>query len=115
MLSHCCGIGEPMPVEEVRVAQVLRLNGLVRGHSGVRSELVETLARLFDAGFVPVVPQQGSVGASGDLAPLAHMAAAYMGHGEASCSTGGACAARPSARGGRRGSRSSSARRRASR
>jgi histidine ammonia-lyase len=72
-----------MPVGEVRAAQVLRLNGLVRGHSGVRVELVEALVRLFNRGFVPVVPQQGSVGASGDLAPLAHMAAAAMGYGEA--------------------------------
>jgi histidine ammonia-lyase len=83
VLSHCCGIGEPMPIGEVRAAQVLRLNGLVRGHSGVRPELCEQLVRLFNRGFVPVVPQQGSVGASGDLAPLAHMAAACMGVGEA--------------------------------
>jgi len=83
VLSHCCGVGPPMPVEEVRIAQVLRLNGLVRGHSGVRPELVLQLVRLFNAGFVPEVPQKGSVGASGDLAPLAHMAAAYMGHGRA--------------------------------
>ncbi len=83
VLSHCCGMGEPMPVEEVRAVQVLRLNKLLRGHSGVRPELVLALARLFEKGFVPVVPQQGSVGASGDLAPLAHMAAAGMGHGQA--------------------------------
>ncbi len=83
VLSHCCGIGEPMPREEVRIAQVLRLNGLVRGHSGVSANLVEALVRIFQKGFVPVVPRQGSVGASGDLAPLAHMAAAYLGHGEA--------------------------------
>jgi histidine ammonia-lyase len=83
VLSHCCGMGEPMPLEEVRVVQVLRLNKLLRGHSGVRVELVEALARLLNKGFVPLVPQQGSVGASGDLAPLAHVAAAGMGHGEA--------------------------------
>jgi histidine ammonia-lyase len=83
ILSHCCGVGEPMPLPEVRVAQVLRLNGLLRGHSGVRTELIAKLVRLFDAELVPLVPQQGSVGASGDLAPLAHMTAAYMGHGEA--------------------------------
>jgi len=81
VLSHCCGVGEPMPLPEVRIAQVLRLNGLVRGHSGVRVELVRQLVRLFNAGFVPEVPRQGSVGASGDLAPLAQMAATYMGHG----------------------------------
>jgi histidine ammonia-lyase len=83
VLSHCCGMGEPMPVGEVRAVQVLRLNKLLRGHSGVRLELVQALARLIDKRFVPVVPQQGSVGASGDLAPLAHIAAAGMGHGQA--------------------------------
>lgn len=84
IVSHSVGVGPPMPEPEVRVAQVLRLNGLLRGHSGVRVETIEKLVRLFDAGFVPRVPQQGSVGASGDLAPLAHMAAAYLGHGRAS-------------------------------
>jgi histidine ammonia-lyase len=83
VLSHCCGVGEPMPIAEVRAAQILRLNGIVRGHSGVRVATVEALIRQFNAGFVPLVPQQGSVGASGDLAPLAHMAAAAMGEGEA--------------------------------
>ena len=82
ILSHACGLGEPMPVEEVRIAQVLRLNGLLRGHSGVRVQTVQMLARLYEADFVPVVPRQGSVGASGDLAPLSHMAATYLGHGE---------------------------------
>jgi histidine ammonia-lyase len=83
VLSHCCGVGEPMPLEEVRAVQILRLNKLLRGHSGVRIELVEALARFVNKGFVPLVPQQGSVGASGDLAPLAHMVASYMGYGEA--------------------------------
>lgn len=82
VLSHCVGIGDDLPANEVRIAQVLRLASLLRGCSGVRVELVEFLARVFNAGFVPVVPQQGSVGASGDLAPLSHMAATYMGHGE---------------------------------
>jgi histidine ammonia-lyase len=82
VLSHCCGMGEPMPIEEVRAVQVLRLNKLLRGHSGVRVELVEALARFLEKDFVPLVPQQGSVGASGDLAPLAHLTAAYLGHGE---------------------------------
>ena len=83
VLSHSCGVGEPMPIEEVRITQILRLNGLTQGHSGVRVELVEFLVRLFNAGFVPFVPRKGSVGASGDLAPLSHMAAAYMGYGQA--------------------------------
>ncbi|MFN0244295.1 MAG: histidine ammonia-lyase [Planctomycetota bacterium] len=83
VLSHCCGVGEPMPQEEVRIAQVLRLNGLVRGRSGIALATVDRLIALFNKGFVPVVPRKGSVGASGDLAPLAHMAAAYLGVGEA--------------------------------
>jgi len=82
ILSHCCGIGPAMPIAEVRAAQVLRLNGLLRGHSGVTLELAERLVALFNAQFVPLVPQKGSVGASGDLAPLSHMAAACLGHGE---------------------------------
>jgi histidine ammonia-lyase len=83
VLSHCCGVGECMPQEEVRAAQILRLNGLVRGHSGVCVETIEKLTRLFNKGFVPEIPSQGSVGASGDLALLAEMAATYMGHGHA--------------------------------
>lgn len=83
VLSHSVGVGEPMPIHEVRLAQVLRLNSLLVGVSGVRVELVESLTRLFNADFVPEVPQQGSVGASGDLAPLSHMVAAYMGAGHA--------------------------------
>ena len=82
VLSHCVGIGDDLPANEVRIAQVLRLESLLRGCSGVRVELVEFLARVFNAGFIPVVPQQGSVGASGDLAPLSHMTATYMGYGE---------------------------------
>jgi histidine ammonia-lyase len=81
VLSHSVGVGAPMPEALVRVAQVLRLNSLLKGVSGVREELVHDLVALFAARFVPEVPQQGSVGASGDLAPLSHMVAAYMGHG----------------------------------
>lgn len=83
IVSHCVGVGDPMPLREVRIAQVLRLNSLLRGVSGVRLELVDHLCAVFNAGFVPLVPQQGSVGASGDLAPLSHMAGAMMGFGEA--------------------------------
>jgi histidine ammonia-lyase len=97
VLSHCCGVGEPMPASEVRVAQVLRINGLARGHSGVRLETLEALARHVEKGFVPVVPQQGSVGASGDLAPLAHMAAAALGQGEAWLRGPGGLERRPAA------------------
>jgi histidine ammonia-lyase len=83
VLSHCCGVGEPMADAEVLAMLILRLNGLARGHSGVRVELVERWIELYEAGFLPIVPRQGSVGASGDLAPLAHLAAAFLGHGEA--------------------------------
>ena len=83
VLSHCCGSGAPLAKEEARCVMVLRLNGLARGHSGVRIELIETWARLLRDGFVPYVPEQGSVGASGDLAPLAHLCAATMGVGRA--------------------------------
>lgn len=83
VVSHCCGVGDPLSDAEVRAVQILRLNGLLRGHSGVRMELLESLVRLFEKGFVPIVPERGSVGASGDLAPLAHMTAAYMGFGSA--------------------------------
>ena len=83
VLSHSVGVGEPMPLREVRIAQVLRLNSLLRGVSGGSQSLGEHLAAVVIAGFVPVVPQQGSVGASGDLATLSHMAAAMMGYGEA--------------------------------
>ena len=58
VLSHCVGVGDPMPIREVRIAQVLRLNSLLRGVSGVRFQLVEHLARVFNAGFVALVPQQ---------------------------------------------------------
>ena len=83
IVSHCTGVGESLPLREVRAAQILRLNGLVRGHSGVCVSTIEMLVRLFNAGFVPDVPSQGSVGACGDLAPLAEMAATYMGYGHA--------------------------------
>ena len=83
VLSHSVGVGPAMPTSLVRIAQVLRLNSLLRGVSGVRESLVHELVELFNAGFVPEVPQQGSVGASGDLAPLSHMVAAYMGYGHA--------------------------------
>ncbi len=83
VLSHCCGSGELLSPEEARCIWVLRLNGLLRGHSGVRVELLEAWQRLFAKGFVPCIPSQGSVGASGDLAPLAHLCATTLGFGRA--------------------------------
>ena len=83
ILSHCCGVGEPMPRKLVRLMMSLKLLSFGRGASGVRWELVILLQDMLAKGVTPVVPSQGSVGASGDLAPLAHMTAALMGEGEA--------------------------------
>ena len=83
ILSHCCGVGEPMPRPLVRLMMSLKLNSLGRGASGVRWELIVLLQDMVAKDVIPHVPAQGSVGASGDLAPLAHMAAAMMGEGKA--------------------------------
>ena len=82
VLSHAAGVGEPMPREVVRLMMALKLASLGQGASGVRVETVRMLAAMLAQGLVPVVPAQGSVGASGDLAPLAHMTAAMLGVGE---------------------------------
>jgi histidine ammonia-lyase len=84
ILSHCCGLGEPFERRVVRLAMALKVVGLARGHSGVRRIVVERLLKLLDADALPVIPSQGSVGASGDLAPLAHLAAALTGVGQVS-------------------------------
>jgi histidine ammonia-lyase len=81
--SHACGVGEPYPDEVVRAAMLLRANALAKGRSGARPELVELLLECLDRGVLPVVPSRGSVGASGDLAPLAHLALPLVGEGEA--------------------------------
>ena len=83
LLSHSAGVGEPFPREVVRAALVIRANALAKGYSGVRVRLVQTLVRMLNAGVHPVVPSQGSVGSSGDLAPLAHLALPLIGLGEA--------------------------------
>jgi histidine ammonia-lyase len=80
--SHAAGMGPPLPAGVVRAVMLLRANVLLRPTSGVRPELVEMLVAMLDAGIVPLVPEQGSVGASGDLAPLAHIALALIGEGE---------------------------------
>ncbi|WP_284734684.1 histidine ammonia-lyase [Sphingosinicella terrae] len=82
ILSHCAGLGDPLDRRIVRLMMVLKVIGLGRGHSGVRRSLVERLLALVEADALPVVPSQGSVGASGDLAPLAHMSAALIGAGQ---------------------------------
>jgi histidine ammonia-lyase len=81
ILSHSAGLGEPLPRHVTRLMIVLKLLGLGRGHSGVRPLIIDALQALLDRDAMPVIPSQGSVGASGDLAPLAHMTAALMGHG----------------------------------
>jgi len=81
--SHACGVGEPYAEEIVRAAMVLRANALAKGFSGARVETVELLLECLNRGVLPVVPARGSVGASGDLAPLAHLALPLVGEGEA--------------------------------
>ena len=81
ILSHSAGLGEPLDPGIVRLMIVLKVISLARGHSGVRREVVERLLALIEADALPIIPSQGSVGASGDLAPLAHMSAALIGEG----------------------------------
>jgi histidine ammonia-lyase len=81
--SHAAGTGEPLSVPSVRAASVLRANSLSAGHSGVKPETLELIVAMLERGVTPVVPCQGSVGASGDLAPLAHMTLSLLGEGEA--------------------------------
>src|SRR5256884_1246932 len=81
--SHACGVGEPYPSEIVRAAMLLRANALAKGNSGARIETVELLLECLERGVLPRVPSRGSVGASGDLAPLAHLALPLVGEGEA--------------------------------
>jgi histidine ammonia-lyase len=81
--SHACGVGDPYPDEVVRAAMVLRANALAKGYSGARVETVELLLACLNRGVLPLVPSRGSVGASGDLAPLAHLALPLVGEGSA--------------------------------
>jgi histidine ammonia-lyase len=81
--SHACGVGEPLDEAETRAVMLLRANVLARGYSGVRPVIVETLLKMLNRGVLPVIPSRGSVGASGDLAPLAHLALVLVGEGEA--------------------------------
>lgn len=83
ILSHCCGVGAPLDPATTRLIMALKLLSLGRGASGVRWEVIAQIEAMLAAGVTPVVPEQGSVGASGDLAPLAHMTAVMIGHGEA--------------------------------
>ncbi|MGB5342156.1 MAG: histidine ammonia-lyase, partial [Thermoanaerobaculia bacterium] len=85
VMSHAAGVGEPLPTEAVRGMLLLRANTLARGFSGVRPELVEFLLGMLNRDLLPVVPSRGSVGASGDLAPLAHLALPVIGRGRVRC------------------------------
>jgi len=80
--SHAVGVGDPLAVPETRAMMLLRANSLAKGHSGVRPVIIDTLCEMLNRGVTPFVPSQGSVGASGDLAPLAHLALALIGEGE---------------------------------
>jgi histidine ammonia-lyase len=80
--SHAVGVGDPLPVAEVRGMMLLRANSLSKGHSGVRSIVIDRLCEMLNRKVTPFVPSQGSVGASGDLAPLAHLALTTIGEGE---------------------------------
>ncbi len=83
LMSHAAGVGNPLKEEIVRAIMALRIKDLARGHSGIRLETVLQLIRLLNAGLCPVVPEKGSVGASGDLVPLAHLSLVLIGMGEA--------------------------------
>jgi histidine ammonia-lyase len=83
LFSHAVGVGPEAPPEVVRLMLLLRLNALLRGHSGVREETIDLLQGMLAKDVLPVIPEQGSVGASGDLAPLAHLALVLIGEGEA--------------------------------
>ncbi len=83
IISHSCGMGEPLPTEAVRAAMLLRCNALSRGHSGIRLSTIETLLNMLNSGVHPIIPEKGSLGASGDLAPLSHMVLVMLGEGEA--------------------------------
>jgi histidine ammonia-lyase len=83
IISHSCGMGNPLPTECVRAAMLLRCNALCRGNSGIRLSTIETLLAMLNAGVHPIVPEKGSLGASGDLAPLSHIVLVMLGEGRA--------------------------------
>ncbi|MCC5909507.1 MAG: histidine ammonia-lyase [Clostridiaceae bacterium] len=83
IISHACGVGNPFSEEETRGIMLLRANALAKGHSGVRLEVINTLLEMLNKGVHPIIPEKGSLGASGDLAPLSHMVLVMIGEGEA--------------------------------
>ncbi|HZK00602.1 MAG TPA: histidine ammonia-lyase [Tissierellaceae bacterium] len=83
IISHACGVGEPLDEEIVRGIMLLRINALSKGYSGIRLSTINTLQDMLNKGVYPIIPEKGSLGASGDLAPLSHMVLVMMGEGEA--------------------------------
>ncbi len=83
IISHSCGMGQPLPEQAVRAAMLLRCNALAKGNSGIRLSTIETMLAMLNRGVHPIIPEKGSLGASGDLAPLAHIVLVMLGEGEA--------------------------------
>ncbi|NLC40419.1 MAG: aromatic amino acid lyase, partial [Clostridiaceae bacterium] len=83
IMSHCGGVGEPAPIEVVRATMLVRINAFCHGVSGLRLEVIDRLLLMLNRGVTPVIPYKGSVGASGDLAPLAHMVSVLVGYKDA--------------------------------
>jgi len=83
IISHACGMGNPLPIEATRAAMLLRCNALSRGNSGIRFKTLQTLLDMLNKNVHPIVPEKGSLGASGDLAPLSHIVLVMLGEGEA--------------------------------
>ena len=83
IISHACGVGNPFDVPTVRAVMLLRANALAKGHSGIRLSTLKTLIEMINKGVSPIIPEKGSLGASGDLAPLSHMVLVMLGEGEA--------------------------------
>nr|WP_307775332.1 histidine ammonia-lyase [uncultured Cetobacterium sp.] len=83
IMSHSCGVGNPLNIDYARGIMVLRINNLIQGHSGIRQEVVDLLVEMVNEGVTPYIPEKGSLGASGDLAPLSHMVLVMLGMGKA--------------------------------
>ena len=83
IISHACGVGNPLPIDTARGIMLLRVNNLIQGHSGIRQEVIDLLVNMINKGVTPYIPEKGSLGASGDLAPLSHMVLVMLGLGKA--------------------------------
>lgn len=83
IMSHSCGVGNPLPLDCAKGIMVLRVNNLIQGYSGVREEVVDFLVELINRDVIPYIPEKGSLGSSGDLAPLSHMVLVMLGMGRA--------------------------------